>query len=87
MTRIRSRGRAEPRVSGFFFKVVVQAVLLFGAETWVVTPLMGRVLVGFQDQLARRLTGRISRRWEDGKWEYTSVATSREDVRFEMMKE
>ena len=40
MARILSRERAAPLVSGFFFKAVVQAVLLFGAETWVVTPCM-----------------------------------------------
>ena len=56
MLRIMSREGASPRVSGFFFKAVVQSVLLFGAETWVVTPHMGRVLGGFQDQVARWLT-------------------------------
>ena len=30
MTRIFSREGVAPRVSGFFFKVVVQAVLIFG---------------------------------------------------------
>ena len=48
MTRILSREGAEPRVSGFLFKAMVQAVLVFGSETWVVTPCMGRVLGGFQ---------------------------------------
>ena len=38
MTIILSREGAEQRVSGFFLKAVVQAVLLFGYETWVVTP-------------------------------------------------
>ena len=42
--KIHSREGEEPRVSVFFFKVVAQAVLLFGAETWVVTPCMVRVL-------------------------------------------
>ena len=32
------------RVYEFFFKTVVQLMLLFGEETWVVTPRMGRVL-------------------------------------------
>ena len=44
MTRILSREGAEPRVSVFFFKSVVQSVFLFGSEIWVVTPHMGRVL-------------------------------------------
>ena len=37
-------------MSVFFFKSVVQAVLLFGSEAWVVAPHMGRALVGFHDQ-------------------------------------
>ena len=49
MSRILSREGERPRVSGFFFKAVIQLVFLFGAETWVVTPRMGRVLGGFQD--------------------------------------
>ena len=36
MLRILSREGAVPRVSSFFFKAVVQVVLLFRAETWVV---------------------------------------------------
>ena len=44
---------AEPRVSRFFFKSIIQSVLLFGAETWVVTPRMGLLLGGFQDQVAQ----------------------------------
>ena len=36
ISRILSREGATPRVSGFFFKDVIQAVLIFGAGTWVV---------------------------------------------------
>ena len=35
LQRILSREGADKRVSGNFLKVVVQQVLLFGAETWV----------------------------------------------------
>ena len=35
LTRILSREGSDKRVSGTFFKAVVQQVLLFGAETWV----------------------------------------------------
>ena len=82
MTRILSREGAEPRVSIFFFKAVVQAVLLFGLETWVVTPRIVRVLGGFQDQVPRRLTRRIPWQKNDGKWEYTSAATKKGGCRF-----
>ena len=43
MTRILSREGARPLVSRFLFKAAVQLVLLFGAETWVFTPPMGKV--------------------------------------------
>ena len=42
MMIILSREGAEPRVYGLFFKAAVQAVLLFGSETWVVTPPHGK---------------------------------------------
>ena len=68
MARILSREGVELRVSGFFFKSVVQAVLLFSLETWVVTPRMGRALGGFHDQVEIRMTGRLLRRKPDRKW-------------------
>ena len=52
MTQILSREGARPRVSIFFLEAVVQLVLLFGAEPWVVTPRMGRFMGGFQDQVS-----------------------------------
>ena len=48
---------------------------------------LGRVLGGSQDQVARRLTGRILRRRADGKWEYTSAATERAKTSFEITEE
>ena len=38
MTIILSREGKEPQMSIFSFKSVVQVVLLFGSETWVITP-------------------------------------------------
>ena len=58
MTRIFIREGKYPKVSGNFFKAVVQGVLIFGSETWVLTPLMERDLSSFQHRVARRLTGR-----------------------------
>ena len=48
MSEILSREGARPQLSRFFFKAIVQSVLIFGAETWVVTPRMGKVLGGYQ---------------------------------------
>ena len=66
MTRILSREGARPQVSVFFFIAVVQSVLIFGEETWVVTPCMGRVLGGFQYHVSRRLMRKLKRRRSDG---------------------
>ena len=46
MSRILNKEGAAPRVSSFFFKAVIQAVLLFQEETWVVTPRMGKAMGG-----------------------------------------
>ena len=84
--RILSREGAAPRVFGFFFKATVQAVLLFGSETWVVTPRMGKSLGGVQFQVARRLTGRLPRRTPYRKWTHTSAAKAQEEAGFLMME-
>ena len=62
MSRILRREGLTPWVSRYFFKAVIQAVLFFGAETWVVTPHMGTALAGFQAQVAIRLTIHLLRR-------------------------
>ena len=66
MLRILSREGARPQVSRFFFKYVVQSVLLFGAETWVVNPCIRRVL------------GRFPRPGgADTDWEYSTAEAGR----------
>ena len=40
------REGAEPRVSAMFYQEVVQAVLLFGAETWILSEALSRNLEG-----------------------------------------
>ena len=60
------REDATKRVSGNVFKAVVIQVLLFGAETWVVSPMMERALSAFLHGVARRLTGRQPQRGRDG---------------------
>ena len=73
MQGILRREGATPRISGNFFKAVVQQVLLFGAETWVVTTKMERMLSGLLHGAGRRLTGRQARREKDGDWHYPSL--------------
>ena len=44
---------------GKFYVVVVQAVLLFGAETWVVTPRLEKALEGFHNQAVGSMSGMV----------------------------
>ena len=48
------------------YLAVLQSVLLYGSETWFLTPCMQRVLGGFHHKVARRLTGRQLRKGRDG---------------------
>ena len=53
LSRILIREGADPRVSGYFYKAVAQAVLLFRAETRVLTQRMERALDSFQHRVTR----------------------------------
>ena len=62
------QGGADLMVSGYLSKAVLQAVLLFGAETSVLTPMMERALSSFQNRVARRLIRRQPSRRGYGSW-------------------
>ena len=83
MSRILSREGADLKVSGNFFKAVVQAVSLFGAETLVLSPRMDWALSSFQNRVARRLTGRKTGRQRDGSRDYPLLAVAMAEVSFE----
>ena len=74
LARILGREGADPKVSHSFYIAVTQQVLLFGAESWVLTKRMESALEAFQGRVARRFTGRIPRRGRDGKWIYLPLA-------------
>lgn len=53
--RILKLETSSTRVMGNFYKAVVQSVLLFGAETWVLPNTMLRKLEAFHNQVARHI--------------------------------
>ena len=57
LARILIQEGADPKVSRSFYIYVIQQVLLFGAESWVLTKRMESALDAFQGRVARRLTG------------------------------
>ena len=72
LSRLLVREGATPLVSGKFYKAVVQAVLLYGSETWVWTESMRLAFQGFHHRVARRLTG-MTARLQNGVWVYPPI--------------
>ena len=73
-----SRGLREEnayaRVCGMFYKATVQAVLLFGIETWCLAPAALKRLEGFHVKAARRMTGLLPK-MTGGTWKYPKTKT------------
>ena len=66
LTWVLIRKGADARTPGQIYLVVVQAVLLYGSDTWVLTPHMQRVLGGFHHRVARRMTRQQPQKVRDG---------------------
>jgi hypothetical protein len=52
VSRVLRAENASPKVCGVFYKEVVQAVLLFGSETWKLSPASLKSLEGFHIRAA-----------------------------------
>ena len=63
--------------------VVVQAVLLFGYNMWVLTPPLEKFLEGFHHRAAQRMSGMGPKRHREGTWGYPPIGTSLEMVGLE----
>ena len=55
---------------GIFYTAVVQAVLLYRLETWVMSLWIGKTLGGFHHQVIRKLTGLMPQRNGGRTWPY-----------------
>ena len=77
VARVLERTGAMVRDQGDMDKAVVQLVLLYGSERWVVTGGILKVLDGFHHREARRITGVTEKRGASGYWEYPPVVEAR----------
>ena len=59
---------ASSQTMGYFYKAVVQAVLLYGAETWVLSSRMLQFLDSFHHRCARFISRCHLRLKPDGTW-------------------
>ena len=62
---------------------MVQAVLLYGSESWVLSELFLEQLRSFHARVARYLTGRHIRQLKDGSWYHPPTDDVLEEAGFE----
>ena len=58
----------DARVLGLFYVAVLQEILMYGLETWIISPHIGRTLEGLLHRVVFRLTdwypsSRMNRKW------------------------
>ena len=72
-------------MSEFFYKAVVQAILLYGSETWLLLAAMERKVEGIYTEFLRQITGkrvrRVKRRDVGDAWGIRRTGGSRNAVR------
>ena len=66
---------------------MVQTVLLYGSESWVVTDLMLEVLEGFHYRVEHRISGMKDHQIGEEGWKWSSVAEALEEAVLWPMKE
>jgi hypothetical protein len=71
---------ASPRTCGIFYKATVQSILLFGSETWNLSPSSLKHLEGFHIRAAWRMAGKRPMKLPNGTWAYPNSVQVLEDV-------
>ena len=80
LSRVLGREGSYARKLGMFNIVVVQAVLLYSSEAWVMSPRIRRTLGGYHHRVVKRMTGRILHRNLDETWMYPSLEEAMSEV-------
>ena len=83
---LRSKGM-KPRAMGYFYKAIVQAILLYGLETWVVSDSHLKQFRSFHSRVGRHLTWRHIRQLEDGSWFCPPMVDILEDAGLQTIEE
>jgi hypothetical protein len=81
ISRVLRAENASPRVCGMFYKATVQAVLLYGSETWSLTTVALKSLEGFNLRAAWRMARKHKPcRQPDRSWTYPETSDVMEEV-------
>ncbi len=72
--QVLQRENAPPRLSAKFYKAIVQSVLLYGSEMWVLSPAVLAMLEGFHTHAAYRMAKEnVPRRGLNQQWVYPPI--------------
>ena len=85
LSQILGREGADNQTSSRFYLALVQAVLIFGVDTWVVTPYIGRMMEGLYRRGVQRIWGQQLCIREDGTREYPPLEEAMRAVGLEDM--
>jgi hypothetical protein len=78
IARILSQEGANAKVMATFYKAVVQSVLLYFSESWVLSEKIVSSLRSFHRRCSRFITGRHIKKNADGSWSYPGSKESLE---------
>ena len=70
--RVLCRDKSSTRTMGYFYKAIIQSILLYGSESWVLTDSMLMKLEAFHKKIARNITNCHIRPdpQNEGEWIY-----------------
>ena len=71
--KLMRREGSDLRVSAMFYRAVVQVVLIFGVETWVMLETISRKLERANVLFLRQVTGQKDKRQKNGTWRSTET--------------
>jgi hypothetical protein len=74
---LKKKTKSNPKVMSIFYKVIIQSVLLYGSESWVLTNRIKNKLNSFHRRCSRYITGRHIRLVND-VWIYPDSAVTLE---------
>ena len=83
MTGMLIREGVDARTLVQIYLAVVQPVMIYRSETWVMTLHIGRLLDGFPHRMARKLTGSKPQRGRDGVWVYPPLEDAMAEAVFQ----
>jgi len=65
-----SADEVSPPVMGKFYKTIIQSVLLYGSESWVISQRLRRRLDSFHHRCARYMANKHIRQLPNGEWDF-----------------